>query len=204
MSVDGVLPVLDKRNQRLLQSIVEVARAIFSAEASSIFILDGHAGELVFEAVSGAGEATLLGQRFPVDEGIAGWVLQSGEPLIVDDVTVSPMHARKFAESTGYAPTSVMAAPLMDEGSSIGVLEVLDRRPDPSRALGDLELLGLFATQATVALQVVIQSQEAMSRVIHDDTLAGVAVALGGLTGTRREAGRQLLSSIRDVLATEV
>ncbi|WP_433431378.1 GAF domain-containing protein [Nonomuraea sp. CA-141351] len=197
------MPVLDKRNQRLLQSIVEVARAIFNAEASSIFIFDSGSGELVFEAVSGAGEETLIGQRFPVDEGIAGWVLQSGVPLIVDNVTSNPLHARKFAESTGYTPTSVMAAPLMDEGTSIGVLEVMDRRPDPTRALGDLELLGLFASQATVALQVVIQSQEAMARVIHDDTLAGVAVALGGLTGTRREAGRQLLSSIRDVLATE-
>jgi GAF domain-containing protein len=203
MSIDGVLPVLDKGHQRLLQSIVEVARAIFSAGASSIFIFDSSAGELVFEAVSGAGEATLLGQRFPMDEGIAGWVLQSGEPLIVDNVTSNPMHAREFAESTGYTPASVMAAPLMDAGTSIGVLEVLDRRPDPARALGDLEMLGLFAHQATVALQVVNQSQEAMARVIHDDTLAGVAVALGGLTGSRREAGRQLLSSIRDVLATE-
>ncbi|MEV1169940.1 GAF domain-containing protein [Nonomuraea sp. NPDC049784] len=203
MNISGALPVLDKRNQRLLQSIVEVARAIFNAEASSIFIFDSGSGELVFEAVSGAGEDTLVGQRFPVDEGIAGWVLQSGVPLIVDNVTSNPLHARKFAESTGYTPTSVMAAPLMDEGTSIGVLEVMDRRPDPTRALGDLELLGLFASQATVALQVVIQSQEAMARVIHDDTLAGVAVALGGLTGTRREAGRQLLSSIRDVLATE-
>jgi hypothetical protein len=49
----------------LLQSIVDVARSIFGAEAASIFLYDEEADELVFEAVSGQGGDTLVGARFP-------------------------------------------------------------------------------------------------------------------------------------------
>ena len=65
----------------LLQSVAEVARAIFGAKASSIFLLDEEADELVFEAIAGFGADTLLGQRFPSSTGIAGWVLVTRQPL---------------------------------------------------------------------------------------------------------------------------
>ena len=57
--------------------VAEVARAIFGAKASSIFLLDEETDELVFEAVAGFGADTLLGQRFPSSTGIAGWVLST-------------------------------------------------------------------------------------------------------------------------------
>lgn len=203
MTTHGRPPVFDDEHRRLLQSVVEVARAIFDAGASSIFLFDGEAGDLVFEAVSGAGEDHLIGTRIPACQGIAGWVLNAGEPLVVKEVAANPIFARSVAESTGYVPESVMAAPLLDGEESIGVLEVLDGRTDPRRTLGDLELLGLFANQAALALRVVIRSQAALTRYLDDDAVAGVAAALGGLTGTRREAGHQLLTNITDMLTTE-
>ncbi len=50
----GVLGA-EEEHRALLQSVVEVARAIFAARASSVFLLDEEADELVFEAVSGEG-----------------------------------------------------------------------------------------------------------------------------------------------------
>ena len=55
---------------RLLRSIVEVARAIFGAKASSIFLLDEETDELVFAAVAGDQEQFLVGRRFPASTGI--------------------------------------------------------------------------------------------------------------------------------------
>ena len=49
----------DESYRSLLQSIVEVARAIFSAQKSSIFLLDEEADELVFEALAGDEEQGL-------------------------------------------------------------------------------------------------------------------------------------------------
>ena len=70
----------------LLAAIVEVARSIFGAKASSILLLDDETEELVFEAVVGEGEDTLLGTRFPAGTGIAGWVLATRTPLVIEDV----------------------------------------------------------------------------------------------------------------------
>src|SRR5215211_1682781 len=130
----------------LLRSIVEVARAIFSAKASSIFLLDEETDELVFAAVAGEDEQGLVGMRMPSSKGIAGWVLSSRTPLVLDDITEDPRHARDVAEKTGYVPKGMMAVPLLDEERALGVLQVLDR-PQRSRfSLQEMELLGLFAS----------------------------------------------------------
>ena len=83
----------------LLQSIVEVARAIFSRAASSIFLLDEEADELVFEAVAGEGAGELIGRRLPSSTGIAGWVLVTRQPLVLEDVAERPaLRARRRRE----------------------------------------------------------------------------------------------------------
>jgi GAF domain-containing protein len=142
-------------HERLLHSVVETARSIFAAQASSIFLLDPQREHLVFEAVSGAGESHLVGMRVPADQGLAGWVMASAQPIAVDDVDNDPMFARNVAESTGYVPRSILAAPLLIDGDSIGVIEVLDRASDPRGELSDLEILGLFANQAAIGLQML-------------------------------------------------
>lgn len=53
----------------LLQSVVETARAIFGAAASSVLLHDEDADELVFQAVAGEGEESLVGSRFPAGRG---------------------------------------------------------------------------------------------------------------------------------------
>ncbi|MEU5275288.1 GAF domain-containing protein [Streptomyces asoensis] len=138
----------------LLQSVVDVARAIFAAAASSVFLLDDTAGELVFQAVSGEGEDLLVGTRFPAHRGIAGWVASSGQAMIADDLASTRTFARDLAESTGYVPNALMAAPLLSQQRVLGVLEVLDPSPRPRAGLEDLDLLSLFAAQAAIALRV--------------------------------------------------
>ena len=125
--------------QELLGAIVHVARSIFGAKASSILLLDEEAGELVFEAVVGEGEESLLGTRFPADHGIAGWVLATRTPLVIEDVEQDPRHARDVAEGTGYVPKGIMAAPLLTEDAALGVLSVLDR---PEQSLFSLQERG--------------------------------------------------------------
>src|SRR5579875_3534115 len=146
----------DLSQRRLLQSIVEVARSVFGAAASSVFRADPADGALVFEAVSGEGERELLGRRFPGGTGIAGWVASFGQPLLVDDVADSAQFARDAAESTGYVPRSIMAAPLISGGECIGVLEVLDRGTRPRGDLGDMDLLAMLATEVATAVNLLV------------------------------------------------
>ena len=147
--------------QALLAAIVQVARSIFGAKASSIVLLDEETGELVFEAVVGEGEESLLGTRFPADRGIAGWVLATRTPLVIEDVEQDPRHARDVAEGTGYVPKGIMAAPLLTEDAALGVLSVLDRPEQSLFSLQEMELLGLFANQAAIAVELLQKARQA-------------------------------------------
>jgi GAF domain-containing protein len=158
----GVLGA-EEAHRALLQSVVEVARAIFRAKASSIFLLDEEADELVFEAVAGEGAETLIGQRFPSSTGIAGWVLVTRQPLVVEDVGADERWSRETAESTGFVPKGLMAVPLLHEERSLGVLEVLDRPRDARFTLREMDLLSLFANQAAIALDLLQRARRAQS-----------------------------------------
>src|SRR4051794_30894877 len=83
----------------LLQSVVDTARAIFGAATSSVLLHDRETDELVFQAVAGEGEDSLVGSRFPAGRGLAGWVLVSGEPMIADDLREQSMFAEDVAKS---------------------------------------------------------------------------------------------------------
>jgi GAF domain-containing protein len=188
----------------LLQSIVEVARAIFSARASSIFLLDEETDELVFEAVAGEGAEELVGTRLPSSTGIAGWTLVTRQPLVLDDVQKDPRFSREAAGRTGYVPKGLMAVPLLVEEQALGVLQVLDR-PQRSRfSLQEMDLLGLFASQAAIALQLLRSARRASAVLAGsgDDVgvVARLAAALDALEGERREAGLSLLRDLDRVL----
>jgi GAF domain-containing protein len=159
----------------LLQSIVEVARAIFRAKASSIFLLDEETDELVFEAVAGEGSDELVGRRFPSSTGIAGFVLVSRQPLVIEDVLTDPRFSRETAESTGFVPKGLMAVPLLHDERALGVLEVLDRPSDARFTLAEMELLGLFANQAAIALDLLRRARRAQGALAGDGDLAVIA-----------------------------
>lgn len=192
-------------HRTLLQSVVHAARAIFGAAASSIFLLDTLTGELVFEAVAGAGEDSLVGSRFPASQGIAGFVLDSAQPMIVDDLAEDARFARAFAESTKYVPKALMAAPVLCDEEAIGVLEVLDAGPSERSPLDQLELLSLFAVQAAAALRIVQRSRAARGLLLSTDSelaeLVEVVRTLDTLEGDRRQAGLAMLGSMRTLLA---
>jgi len=173
--------------RELLQSIVEVARAIFKAKASSIFLLDEEADELVFEAVSGQDSQSLIGERFPSSTGIAGFVLVSRQPLVIDDVGADPRFAREVAEKTGFMPKGLMAVPLLHEERALGVLEVLDRPQDSKFTLVEMELLGLFANQAAIALDLLLRARRAQGALAGDGDVAVVARVAAALEARREE-----------------
>ena len=188
----------------LLQSVVEVARAIFGAQASSIFLLDEEADELVFEAIAGHGAETLLGKRFPSSTGIAGWVLVTRQPLVIEDVAEDPRFAKGVAEETGYVPKGLMAVPLLNEERTLGVLEVLDRPQRSQFSLVEMDLLGLFANQAAIALDLLQRARRAQNMLAESgegaDVVARLAATVDGLEDEHRSAALKLLGSVEEVL----
>jgi GAF domain-containing protein len=189
---------------QLLQSIVEVARAIFHAKASSIFLLDEEADELVFEAVAGEGSESLVGRRFPSSTGIAGFVLVSRQPLVIEDVLTDPRFSRETAESTGFVPKGLMAVPLLHDERGLGVLEVLDRPSDARFTLAEMQLLGLFANQAAIALDLLQRARRAQEALAGQGELAVLARIAEKLEEQREDdessAAMEFLAALEKIL----
>ncbi len=160
--------LIPSENDELLGSIVEAAARIFGAAAASIALVEESSGELVFRVAYGAGSDAVVGMRIGIDSGIAGYVANTGQPLAISNVQKDPRFARSTAESTGYVPRSILAMPLLVEDRVIGVIEVLDKLQAPSFGMQDMELLGMFARQAAIAIH---QSQQlaALDRVLVEN-----------------------------------
>jgi GAF domain-containing protein len=196
----GVL-ASEEANRQLLQATVEVARGIFSARASSVFLYDETTDELVFEAVAGEGSETLIGQRIPSSTGIAGWVLVTRQPIVLEDVTQDPRWGgHEIAERSGYIPRGLMAVPLLHGEDPVGVLNVLDRPQEARFSLEEMELLGLFANQAAISLDLLRRARRAKAVLEDGDTdavaLARLAARLEALEAPRRKAGVELLTAL--------
>ena len=196
----GVLGA-DEAHRSLLQATVEVARAIFGAKAASVFLLDEAADELVFEAVAGEGARELIGMRFPAGNGVAGWTLATRQPLVIDDLTSDTRFSREAAESTGYVPKSLMAVPLLVEERALGVLEVLDRPPESRLKLAEVDLLGLFANQAAIALDLLQRARHARQALAGEGRLAPLARIASRLEEAEQDAALEFLRALERVLA---
>jgi GAF domain-containing protein len=191
----------DEQHRALLQSIVDVARAIFGAKAASIFLYDEAAGELVFEAVAGEGEEDLVGTRLPANTGIAGWVLMTRQSLAVDDLANDKRFARSTAERTGYVPNAMMSVPLLHDDDVLGVLSVLDPPEGTRFGITEMDLLGLFAAQAAIALDLLQRARRAHTLLTDErSAAANVARIAAALEQRDDDAGRRLLDALADLL----
>jgi GAF domain-containing protein len=137
---------------RLLQSIVDATVRLFDAEAASIALFEPDPDRLVFRVAAGERGAGAIGLSVPPTQGIVGFVYSTGQALALSDVANDPRFNRNAAEQTGYVPRSIAASPLIDEQGTVGVLQVLDKHSSPTFSLRDMELIGVFAAQATVAI----------------------------------------------------
>lgn len=138
--------------QKLLQSIVDATVSLFDAEASSIALFERDPDRLEYRVAAGEHGAGAVGLTVKPNEGIAGFVFSTGQAVSLSDVSSDPRFDRKAAERTGYVPRTVAAVPLYDDEGTIGVLQVLDKRGSESFSLRDMELLAVFAAQATAAI----------------------------------------------------
>lgn len=128
----------------LLGSLTETARRLFGAAACSLALLSEDESELLYTVAAGQGAQDVTGMRMPASQGIAGWVVQSGQPIAISDAAADPRFALDQAERTGYVPQTILAVPVETPQRMLGVITLLDR--DPRRPGDqDMALLALFA-----------------------------------------------------------
>jgi len=140
-------------HRALIEGIVRTAAGVFGASASSIALSDANTGELVYQSAWGAGAREIVGVRLPPGQGLAGSVIEDGQPLAVSDCRTAPRFAARIAAGTGHVPYTMVVVPLMRHGRPIGVLSLLDRRDGGHYGPEDAERAALFAELAVSAIE---------------------------------------------------
>lgn len=138
----------------VLGRIMTTSRAILKADACSLLLVDEQTEELVFEVAQGSVADQLKGGfRLQKGEGIAGYVFQTGESLLIEDAYQNPRFHRAFDEKTGYRTQSILCVPLKVKDRIIGVSQVINRLDGKPFDEEDEETFCLLCTHAGIAIE---------------------------------------------------
>lgn len=138
--------------QSLLESIMESAKLVLKAEASSLMLIDPNTNELYFNTITGEKERALKQIRIPMGVGIAGYVAQTKESLIVNDAQNDPRLFRQADQTINFVTRNMIATPLLVRNRVIGVIEVINSIGRDEFTEKDLELFRSFAEQSALAI----------------------------------------------------
>jgi len=136
----------------VLNYAMKAVEEFMEAEASSVYELDTEKGEIFFRLARGEKGGIIQSRRLKPGEGIAGWVIQSGKPMVVEDVRKENRFSDRFDRETGFKTRSLICVPLTIRGKTIGALQVINKNNGVPFTEGDLELLTALAQQIGVAL----------------------------------------------------
>ena len=134
----------------VLTVVLEAALRLFAAQGCSVALLDETAQELAFVAM--AGPAKVEEFRVPLGRGIAGWVAQTGQPVVSNDVSQDRRFFPGIDRQTGFTTRSIMCAALRQHQRIIGVIEVLNTTKPQGFAPDDVQLLTAFGGLAATAI----------------------------------------------------
>jgi sigma-B regulation protein RsbU (phosphoserine phosphatase) len=138
----------------VLSLVMEKAQAVMDAEASSVMLINDKTGMLEWEVALGAvGQQVKDKIQLRVGEGIAGWVAQTGQPLIVPDVSKDERFYKKSDEATGFKTRSILAVPLKVKERIIGVAEVINPLHGKAFTEEDLDLFSTFSRLVALAIE---------------------------------------------------
>jgi len=136
----------------LLESIMDSAKIVLKAEASSLMLIDRKTNELFFNIISGEKERDLKEIRIPIGVGIAGIVAETCKPLVVNDAQNDERVYKQADEKINFVTKNLIATPLMVRNRIIGVIEVINSVGRTEFTEKDLELFNTFSEQAALAI----------------------------------------------------
>jgi PAS domain S-box-containing protein len=182
----------------VLVTILEQVRHVLDADGCSIWLLDADGRELVGLQASGYRSEIVRGWRLPVGEGIAGWVAQRGESLIVPDTRLDDRHFVSIDRQTELELKSILSVPLKVKERVFGVLQVLAEETDRFDK-ADMALLEPLAASAATAIENARLYQETESlRAFNDNIVQSMEEGIlledaeGGITFCNRRAAELL------------
>jgi diguanylate cyclase (GGDEF)-like protein len=154
--------------RRVIESIMAKIQQLIPSEAWSMLLVDEESQELTFELALGEKGKDVASFRVKMGEGVAGWVAQTGQPAIVNDTASDARFTGKFDSQTSFRTRSILCAPLISRGRTIGVVEIINRRGGRFTR-PDLSLLMMLVEPCAIAIENALLFQRAEQLTITDD-----------------------------------
>ncbi|NJN99438.1 MAG: GAF domain-containing protein [Anaerolineales bacterium] len=176
--------------QKTLTLITDHTTQLMNVAAASVVLRDDDAGEVWFAAASGEGSEAVIGLHMALGQGLAGWVADKGEPVIVPDVYADKRFFPDMDKSSGFTTQSILCVPLQTKGHTIGAIEVMNKKSGEFNK-EDLALLQALAAPAAAAIEnaqlyeeqgwAIKRLAETQRQLVQSAKLAGVGELAAGI-----------------------
>ena len=136
----------------VLTTALRFTSSVLNGDGSSILLIDRDSGSLNFFIALGEKSEQLRNMTLERGEGIAGYVAETGIPVVVGDVNHEPRFSSRVDRLTGFHTRSIVCVPLKVRGELTGVIEVVSKNAGAFGAK-ELDTLGAIAGPVAVMLE---------------------------------------------------
>ena len=154
---------------QVLRTIMEKIDEFLRPDTWSLLLVDEIKRELYFEIATGKGAAALKDVRIKVGQGLAGWVAEQGEAVVVPDTSKDSRFFSEVDEKTRMETRSIVAVPVRFRDHTLGVIELINCVGPAGFAERDLALLEALADYAAIAMENARHVQRIHELTITDD-----------------------------------
>ena len=164
----------------LLDYISREIKELIGTEGALVVLMDENRGELFYKGAAYDDSKTqkkIKELRFPADKSVAGKVIQTGEPIIVQDTAKEPSFYSGVDEKLGYRTLNLLEVPLRSGDRVIGALCVRNKKEglfDES----DMELLNMIAGTVVLSIENARFAEEIIKAYKTNEALLRISTAL--------------------------
>jgi HD-GYP domain-containing protein (c-di-GMP phosphodiesterase class II) len=160
--------ILDE--EQVLERALAQAMALSDAATGSVMLLDEDTGRLTIAISRGLPDDVVRTTSLAEGEGIAGWVLATAQPLLVEDLPARAPAARR------HGVRSAVSVPIADDDGVLGVLNVGSKSFPARFSRSHLNAIEVLGKQTATALRNARAVRR--TRALYFDTLTALALAL--------------------------
>jgi PAS domain S-box-containing protein len=163
--------------QTILDKVADAALQQCDGEEASVMLPTPDGREFCINTVRGSNRGALLGERVPIDQGVAGWVARTREPLTLEGEVRDPRFAPLWPRPD---IRSAISMPMLSGGKLVGVLNVRSTSRRQPFTLGQVKALSILASTGAAAIEGAalltrLRASEARYRSIFENAVEGIS-----------------------------
>src|SRR5262249_28742212 len=122
------------------------------------------------EAASSMSPGAMEAIVVPLEGSLAGWVVQHGQPVLVEDTSNDPRFFRRVDDTVGNSTRNLLGVPMIAHNKVIGVVEAINKREGRHWSDDDVDTLTTLAAQAAVAIENarLFQQSDFIAEMVHE------------------------------------